>query len=120
MRSVARGIAAAALATLVVAPPAAAQTTADPDAGFYRAEITGITPAVPGVTARVGPIGEWIEVTNAGPDEVVVLGYAKEPYLRITATGVQENERSSSAVLNQALFADLPTGTEGNNQPPVW
>jgi hypothetical protein len=59
-------------------------------------------------------------VTNAGPSEVVILGYAKEPYLRVTAAGVQENELSSSAVLNRALFADLPTSTEGNTAPPVW
>src|SRR3954447_10046568 len=99
MRGVSRGIVAAALAALAVAPPAAAQP-ADPDAGFYRAEIVGVTPAVTGVSARVDPAGEWIEVANTGPDEVIVLGYSREPYLRITASGVQENDRSSSAVLN--------------------
>jgi hypothetical protein len=105
--------------TVLLAQPAGAHA-ASPDTNYYRAEITGITPAVAGVTARVDPVGEWIEVTNTGPAEVIILGYAREPYLRVTAAGVQENELSSSAVLNRALFADLPTSTEGNSAPPVW
>jgi len=122
MRAVRRvaGVVGAVVAGAVLLAPLAGAHAASPDTNYYRAEITGITPVVAGVTARVDPVGEWIEVTNSGPSEVVILGYAKEPYLRVTGAGAQENELSSSAVLNRALFADLPTSTEGNTAPPVW
>src|SRR3954453_875821 len=113
------GVVVAVAGAMFMSQPAAAHA-ASPDTNYYRAGITAVTPAVAGVTARVDPVGEWIEVTNSGPSEVVVLGYAKEPYLRVTGAGAQENELSSSAVLNRALFADLPTSTEGNTAPPVW
>lgn len=106
-------------ATLLVAQPAAAHP-ADPDSPYYRAEITGMSPAVAGVTARVDTGGEWIEMANAGPAEVVVLGYSREPYLRLTAGGAEENELSQSAVLNRSLFADLPTAGNGATVAPVW
>jgi hypothetical protein len=105
--------------TLLIAQPAAAHPS-DPDAGYYRAEVTGVAPATPGVTARVDAGGEWIEMSNTGPAEVVVLGYGREPYLRLTATSAEENEVSQSAVLNRSLFADLPTGGGGAAVAPVW
>ncbi len=36
---------------------------------------------------RVDPAGEWIELTDTGPDEVIVLGYTREPYLRLADPG---------------------------------
>jgi hypothetical protein len=115
----------AVLAATVVGPvPAGAHAPGQqlPDASYYRTEIAGgVTPATTGVTARVDPGGEWIELANAGPATVVVLGYTGEPYLRISATGAEENELSQSTYLNRALFADsVPTGQSASSVAPAW
>jgi hypothetical protein len=117
--------AATALAVLVSGSvPAGAHAPAQqlPDASYYRAELTGgVTPAVPGVAARVDPDGEWLELSNTGPATVVVLGYTGEPYLRITATEAAENELSQTTYLNRALFADsVPTATSATGVAPAW
>jgi hypothetical protein len=92
-----------------------------PDAAYYRAELRDVTPAPAGVRVSVDPAGEWIELANTGPAEVIVLGYSREPYLRVTATTVQENQLSQTTFLNQSLFADsVPTGTDGGTVAPVW
>ncbi|MFJ8579514.1 hypothetical protein [Micromonospora sp. NPDC093277] len=92
-----------------------------PDAAYYRAELHAVTPPRPDIQVQVDPGGEWIELTNNGPDEVIVLGYTREPYLRITATSVQENELSQTTYLNRSLFADsVPTGQDGGTLAPAW
>ncbi|MGC9669576.1 hypothetical protein ACNTMW_23865 [Planosporangium sp. 12N6] len=93
-----------------------------PDAPYYRTEITGgVTPVTAGVTASVDPAGEWVELSNAGPAAVVVLGYTGEPYLRITSSGVEENQLSQTTYLNRALFADtVPTAQSGGGVAPAW
>jgi hypothetical protein len=114
-----------ALATVGFGPvPAGAHAPGQqlPDASYYRAELTGgVTPQIPGVTVRVDPAGEWIELANTGPATVVVLGYTGEPYLRIAATSAQENELSQTTYLNQALFADsVPTTPSTSSVAPAW
>jgi len=108
-----------AVAVLLVPAPARADP-ASPDAPYYRAEIKAMTPSVPGLTAKVDPTGEWIELSNAGPSSVIVLGYSKEPYLRLTPTGSDENEISQTTFLNQALFATLPSADAAAHAEPVW
>ncbi len=91
------------------------------DAPYYRAEITGISPAVAGVTAEVDPGGEWIELRNTGPSTVEVRGYTGEPYLKISSTGVDENQQSQTTYLNRSLFSDsVPTGQAGGSVAPAW
>ena len=109
-------------AGLAGAAPASAHGggTPVPDAAFYRAEITQVS-SVPGVTARVDPAGEWLELTNAGSATVIVYGYLGEPYLRVTAGGVDENEVSPSTYLNRSLFADTAAvGGKAADVAPVW
>jgi hypothetical protein len=113
------------LAALVLGPvPAGAHAPGQqlPDASYYRAEITGgVTPATAGVTARVDPGGEWLELSNAGPGTVLVLGYTGEPYLRLSSAGAEENELSQTTYLNRALFADsVPTAGSGSSVAPAW
>jgi hypothetical protein len=103
----------------LVAAPAAAHG-GGPDATYYVTKLTGITPSLPNVSARVDPAGEWIELTYTGPGEVIMLGYMGEPYLRITVTNVEENELSQTTYLNKAMFAEIPTGAQPSNVPPSW
>jgi hypothetical protein len=116
--------AAAVVAAIGLAPGAALADPPGqqiPDAAYYRAEITGITPAVAGVTAKVDPGGEWIELSNTGPATVEVRGYTGEPYLRITPNGVDENQLSQTTYLNRSLFADsVPTGQAAGSVAPAW
>jgi hypothetical protein len=53
---------------------------------------------------------------------VVVLGYAGEPYLRISAHGVEENASSLTAALNAAAATGGPPklSAAGARQPPNW
>jgi hypothetical protein len=116
------------LAIVVVLPPVvlgslvtpAGAHGGGPDAAYYRTRLTEVAPQLPGVSAGVDPAGEWIELSYAGPAEVIVLGYLREPYLRVTATGVEENALSQTTYLNQAMFADVPAGTPAATVAPSW
>ena len=109
------------LAVLVGAGPAWAHGRTASDDAYYLAAITGISPAVPGVTVRVDPHAQWVEVASTTPEPVVVLGYLREPYLRITATGVEENQRSLSTVLNRSMFAEIiPNEQNDPHAAPDW
>jgi hypothetical protein len=78
-----------------------------PDAAHYLTQITGITPATAGISASIDPRGEWIEVSNNTAKTLTVLGYAREPYLRVAPEGVSENSYSPTLALNQSLFGDI-------------
>jgi hypothetical protein len=90
-----------------------------PDAAHYLSQITGINPPTPGLSATIDPRGEWIELTNTTGKTLTVLGYAREPYLQITASGVSENQFSPTLQLNQSLFADL-SQLGASTLPPIW
>jgi len=95
------------LLTALRSQPAAAHSTNGSDATHYRTRLDGLTPPVAGLTATVDPRGEWIQVTNATGKTLTILGYAHEPYLRITPAGVEQNATSPTVTLNQSLFADI-------------
>jgi hypothetical protein len=91
-----------------------------PDAAYYRAALSSDNVLPTDVTASVDPAGEWLQVGYTGGDEVIVLGYSGEPYLRITASSAQENTLSPTTYLNKAGFADLPAGSLAATVAPVW
>jgi hypothetical protein len=92
-----------------------------PDAAYFRAELSDMQPSPEGVTAHVDPAGEWIEIVSTGPGEIIVLGYTKEPYLRLKDGVVEENQVSPTTFLNRSLFADsLPDPQDNANLAPVW
>jgi hypothetical protein len=92
-----------------------------PDAAYYRSSLVRVTPPPPGVSVRVDPAGEFIELVNTGTGMVVILGYMGEPYLRITSTAVAENLLSQTAYLNRNLFADsVPSGQDAGTMAPSW
>jgi hypothetical protein len=91
------------------------------DAPYYETALTGIAPQPPGVTARVAANGDWIELTDTGAAEVVVSGYGGEPYLRVTAAGVWQNDLSPTGYLNQSLFVDTAAITgKPASVAPSW
>jgi hypothetical protein len=88
-------------------------------ASNYRTEVRGIDPPIPGVTARVVDRGNQIELANRGAEEITVLGYQNEPYLRIGAQGVFENERSPSTFSNRSTAppAQIPSRYDAAARP---
>jgi hypothetical protein len=106
---------------LGVAQPASAHSAPQPipDAAYYESTITGAEPPVAGIHARIDPRGEWIEVSSSISATVVVLGYLKEPYLRITPSGTEENQLSQSAMINKSLFGDPPAAGH-SSVAPAW
>ncbi|MEO6469453.1 MAG: hypothetical protein ABIP21_10160 [Acidimicrobiia bacterium] len=107
-----RAGAAVVISLLIVlsATPAAAHTTGGPPASNYRTELTGVQPPTTGVVVSLAADHEQLELRVSGPHSVTVLGYQGEPYLRIDARGVSENERSPAIGANRKR---IPTASPG-------
>jgi len=107
-------VAAALLLVIGVTVPAYAAFTS------YRTEVTGITPATPGLEATSTLNGEQITVSNTSSAEVVVDGYQGEPYLKITSAGVWQNDLSPAVYLNkEQTIGNIPRDANAD-QPPQW
>jgi hypothetical protein len=90
---------------VVLAPPALAHGRGS-DATNFDSRITAV-PDLPGVTWRVYGGDELLGVENRTDQELVVLGYEGEPYLRIGPDGVWENQRSPATYLNRDRFGQV-------------
>jgi hypothetical protein len=104
---------------VVLAGPAAADPARP---GDVRSEVTAVTPAADGLTAEVVGGDSFLRVRVEPGREVVVLGYAGEPYLRVSADGtVEVNDRSPARWLNEDRLAavDLPPDVDPQ-APPAW
>jgi hypothetical protein len=111
------------VALLAVGAPAASAHPLggnNPDTAHYLTRIDVVNPPAPGLTATVSSRGEWIEVTNTTSHTLIVLGYAHEPYLRISPAGVAQNNVSPTVALNQNLFADISQALLSAPQTPQW
>src|SRR6266545_5405528 len=86
-------------------PASAHAVGGGPTASNYRTSVRGIEPAIPGVSVRVVDGGNQLELTNRGSQEVTLLGYENEPYLRVGPSGVFENEHSPSTFSNRSTTA---------------
>ncbi|NUT34547.1 MAG: hypothetical protein HOV79_15890 [Hamadaea sp.] len=115
-------VVAAVVATLgAAAAPAAAHAADAPDATNYRTTITGITPALPGVTVRAIEAGARLELTNTSDRVVEVLGYSNEAYLEIRPDGVYENANSPATYLNATLTGGVvPPANADPAAAPQW
>ncbi|MGC3860004.1 hypothetical protein ACPSM1_07410 [Micromonospora chersina] len=114
-------VTAALAALLTLATPAAAHGADAPAGTDYRAEVTGVGPARPGLTARMVEAGARLELTNRTGADIEVLGYSGEPYLRIGPGGVYENSRSPATYLNRTLAGDTPLPPEADPAAaPAW
>jgi hypothetical protein len=87
----------------------------------YQTRITTINPFVPGLTVRVLDHGDQLELTNTTGHDLVVLGYAGEPYLRVGPDGVFANRRSPATYLNRDRFPTSQLPALANPRAaPVW
>jgi hypothetical protein len=87
----------------------------------YQTRIMAITPAVPGLTMRVIDHGDQLELTNSSGRDLVVVGYAGEPYLRVGRRGVFTNQRSPATYLNRDRFPTIQLPDQVDPQAaPIW
>ena len=98
-------------ALLLPAGPASAHGGNGGSSSDYRAEITGYTDGArgeEGFELQIVQLGSRVELRRTTAHQVVVLGYQGEPYLRLDADGVWENENSPAVYLNRDRFASQP------------
>lgn len=124
IRRAAAGLLAAVVALLAGAAPASAHGGpggSDPPASNYESTIRAIEPALDGLHLRIIDAGARVELVNRTGDEVIVLGYEGEPYLRIGPGGVFENRRSPATYLNQDRQAQTQVPPEADAEAePEW
>ncbi|HEV2893856.1 MAG TPA: hypothetical protein VG411_08895 [Actinomycetota bacterium] len=70
-------------AVVVVAPPAGADSLTGAEPSNYQTRVLGVRPALDGVSVEVADAGTRLRLHNRSDREVVVLGYAGEPWLRV-------------------------------------
>jgi hypothetical protein len=106
---------------LVPAGPASAHGGEAPDATAYRTEVTGISPAEPGLTVRAVEAGARLELVNRTGKTIEVLGYQGEPYLEVRTDGTYENVNSPATYTNQTLDGDTPVPAGADpTASPQW
>ena len=117
----------AALAVAVVAVlagpavPASAHTVSGAGGQDYVTLLGPLTPAVPGVTVRVVENGSRLALRNTTGQQVVVLGYDAEPYLRVGPDGVFENTLSQATYVNRDRYGGQTGGSvDAATLPPQW
>ncbi|MGZ4770070.1 MAG: hypothetical protein ACXVLX_15490 [Ilumatobacteraceae bacterium] len=111
------------IAAVVLAPaqPAFAHGGNGGRASDYRIEVTGYEGNPSGITVRPVELGNRMELTRTTAKEVQILGYDKEPYLRLDSTGVFENINSPAHYLNLDRFARTPIPpTASAKAQPNW
>lgn len=102
-------------AELATATPASAHTIGGVQATNYESQVVGLSPPTPGVKVRLLDLGRRIQLTNTGSNELVVVGYAGEAYLRIGPAGVYQNIHSPAVYQNRPL----PPGVTASTLPAI-
>lgn len=98
------------------AAPAVAHTVSGVEPTDYESRILAVRPALAGLAVRLLDLGNRIQLTNTSRADVVVLGYQREPYLRVGPRGVFENRQSPTTFANRA-----PSETGGDaTAAPSW
>jgi hypothetical protein len=121
-RAAARAALAVALAALAMgaaARPALAHDTGRAEATNFQTRILHVEPHVPGLLVRPVDAGQRLELTNTTGREVMVLGYAGEPFLRVGPDGVFENQRSPASRLGQVGSTSAPARPDPG-AVPAW
>ena len=114
----AAGVAAVALLVVLATAGPASAHAGTVQATNYQPRIKGL-PTIAGIGVRIVESGWQLELTNRTGDEVVVLGYQNEPYLRVGAGGVFANRFSPAVYLN-APGGVAPPPFANPDASPVW
>lgn len=102
------------------AGPAAADPAGPTD---YLTTIESVEPPTASIEVRMIGGDSFFEVTQLQPVLIEVVGYEGEPYLRIKADGiVEENRLSATTYLNEERYGagDIVPEFVDNSADPVW
>ena len=112
-------VAVACSALLATAAPASAHSIGGREPTNVRVRVTAVEPALPGVDVSVADFGGRLELRNTSAVDVVVLGYAGEPYLRVGPDGVFENTRAPAVFQNRSANppAEVPARYDAAGAP---
>ncbi len=113
-----RVLSVALVAAAFLAPTAAAH--GDGGARGFRSTVTSVRPSLDGVTVEVRDADDRLLLRNDGRQDVVVLGYDGEPYLRFAAAGgVFRNANSPATYLNEERYGgvDVPASASAAAEP---
>lgn len=103
------------------APPPNVEEIPEEDENLYRSYVIGIRPEVPGLVARVVGRQDKLEVTWTGKRPLVVEGVEGEPMVRMSAKGIEINERSPSAHLATERYGRVTLPAEADaGAEPSW
>ena len=127
-RHVARRLRALVVATLLVcggiviaAPPAYAHGVGGVQPRNYETKLLRVEPRVAGVELAVVDLGDNLQLRNTSRNDVLVLGYDGEPYLRVGPRGVFENMRSPATYLNRSRIpTSKPPKSADSSAAPIW
>ncbi|MEW6477505.1 MAG: hypothetical protein AB1679_35085 [Actinomycetota bacterium] len=92
----------------IAAGPASAHSVSGQSATNLQTNLRSVTPTVPGLTVKVVESGSRMELTNRTGQEVIVLGYKNEPYLRVGPDGVFQNRLSPATYINKSREGEEP------------
>jgi hypothetical protein len=105
----------------VWAAPASAHTVSGATATNYRSHLDSLLPSTPGISFAVREVGNRVQLTNTSSQEVTVLGYSGEPYMRVGPKGVFVNERSPAYYLNRSATYGQPVPASADARAtPQW
>jgi len=109
------------ISPVLSASPASADGLGGPQPSNVDISERGTEPHISGVSIRMLNLGYLVELKNSGPNTVVVIGYDREPYLRIGPSGVEVNRRSPATFLNRSATpsGSLPDGLDAR-ATPIW
>jgi len=111
------------LAMLILAPaqPVFAHGGNGGASSDYRIEVTGYDGDHSGYVVRPVELGNRMELVRTTADEVQILGYQKEPYLRLSKDGVFENINSPAHYANLDRFQRIPIPASASaTAAPKW
>jgi hypothetical protein len=112
---------AAAVGVLAAVAPAGVARADPAGPTDYGSQITAITPATPGVRAEIVGGDSFLRLIVEPGNEVVVSGYAQEPYLHFDPAGVvTENQHSPATYLNASRYGAKAPADADPTLPPDW
>jgi hypothetical protein len=87
----------------------------------FTSTVGGLRPATTGLELRVLDSDDRLELRNSSGNEVVVLGYDGEPYLRFANGAVFRNARSPATYLNDDRYGNVELPAEASAKAePRW
>jgi hypothetical protein len=105
----------------LVAPPSGIEEIPEDDEPLYHSYVTGISPPVRGLEARILGPQDKLEVRWTGGEPLVIEGAQGEPMIRISRRGIEVNDRSASAHLSAERYGRVPIpGTVAPSARPAW